>query len=161
MKKYILILAILLTSCTATVEEPKGSGYWVVGDGEDKFINASDDYTDIYMSWVEAHNEKDIEKVLSFETDNIRVDLPDGTFIEGKEAHSEALEGYFDLNPELNVYWALPYVGLVSNETWIIAGQVENFDDNQTRLLMADAQFTEGKLSRVIFYEKAQPTQSE
>ena len=49
MKKYILLFAILLASCDAPTE-PSGSGYWVVGDVEEKFVNASDDYTDIYTA---------------------------------------------------------------------------------------------------------------
>ena len=61
MKKYILLFAILLASCDAPVEEPQGSGYWAGGDGNEKFINASDDYTDTFKEWLEAHNEKDIE----------------------------------------------------------------------------------------------------
>ena len=163
MKKYILLLAILLTSCEMPVEEPKGSGYWVVDGVEDKFINASDDYTEIYKAWLEAHNEKNLDKVLSFETDDIRLDLPDGTVIEGLEAHSEALQNYFTQDPNLDLYWALPYVGLVNGETWIIAGQVESFktqDGEQSRLLMIDLQFTEKKISRIIAYEKAIPPQN-
>ena len=43
--------------------EPKGSGFWA---GQEKvmrkFINASDDYTDTFKEWLEAHNEKDIDK---------------------------------------------------------------------------------------------------
>ena len=84
--------------------------------------------------------------------------LPDGTLIEGKEAHSQGLENYFNLDPELNLFWALPYVGVNNAEVWIIAGSVEDTtteEGKQSRLLMVDAQFTEDKLSRIIFYEKA------
>ena len=73
MKKFILIFAILLSSCTATVEEPKGSGYWAGGDGNEKFVNASDELTETYSKWVEAHNNKDIDAVLSFQTDSIEL----------------------------------------------------------------------------------------
>ena len=161
MKKYILLFAILLASCEMPVEEPKGSGYWIAEDGNEKFVNASDDYTDIFKAWVEAHNEKDIDKVLTYETDDVILELPDGTSIEGKEAHSQGLENYFTLDPELNMYWALPYVGVNNAEVWIIAGSVEDTnteEGKQSRLLMVDAQFTEDKLSRIIFYEKARPS---
>ena len=161
MKKYILLFAILLSSCE-TQTEPSGSGYWVVGDVEEKFVNASDDYTDIYTAWLDAHNDKDLEKVLSYETEDVRLELPDGTIIEGKEAHGQALENYFTQDPNLDLYWALPYVGLVNDETWIIAGQVETFTTNegeQSRLLMIDLKFTEDKISWIIAYEKAIPPQ--
>ena len=63
-----------------------------------------------------------------------------------------------NLDPELNLFWALPYVGVNNAEVWIIAGSVEDTtteEGKQSRLLMVDAQFTEDKLSRIIFYEKA------
>ena len=40
MKKYIFLFAILLASCDAPVDEPKGSGFWAGGEGDEKFINA-------------------------------------------------------------------------------------------------------------------------
>ena len=59
------------------------------------------------------------------------------------------------------MFWALPYVGVNNGEVWIIAGSVEDYnaeEGRQSRLLMVDAQFTEDKLSRIIFYEKARPS---
>ena len=162
MKKYILLFAILLASCDTPVNEPQGSGYWAGGDGDEKFINASDDYTDTFKEWLEAHNEKDIDKVLSYETDDVILDLPDGTVVEGKDAHRQGLENYFSMDPELNLFWAMPYVGVINGEAWIIAGSVENLtteEGQQSRLLMVDAQFKEDKISRLIFYEKARPSQ--
>ena len=120
------------------------------------------DYTDIYKAWLEAHNEKDIDKVLSYESDDVRLDLPDGTIIEGKDAHRQGLENYFTMDPEHNLFWAMPYVGVINGEVWIIAGSVENLtteEGQQSRLLMVDAQFKEDKISRLIFYEKARPSQ--
>ena len=58
MKKYILLFSILLVSCNAPVEDPQGSGYWAGGDGNEKFVNASDVLTETYSKWVEAHNNK-------------------------------------------------------------------------------------------------------
>ena len=102
MKKFILLFAILLASCTAPVEEPKGSGYWAGGDGNEKFVNASDELTEIYSQWIQAHNDKDIEKVLSFETDSITILLADGNVIKGSEEHAESLSNYFESNPNWN-----------------------------------------------------------
>ena len=119
-------------------------------------------YTDTFKEWLEAHNEKDIDKVLSYETDDVILDLPDGTVVEGKDAHRQGLENYFSMDPELNLFWAMPYVGVINGEAWIIAGSVENLtteEGQQSRLLMVDAQFTEDKISRLIFYEKARPSQ--
>ena len=46
MKKYILIFAILLASCSAPVEEPKGSGMWA-GDENETFTVGSDEMTEM------------------------------------------------------------------------------------------------------------------
>ena len=91
MKKFILLFAILLASCNAPVEEPTGSGYWAGGDGNEKFVNASDELTDIYTKWVQAHNDKDIEAVLSYQTDTIRIALANGNVINGAKEHAEGL----------------------------------------------------------------------
>ena len=67
------------------------------------------------------------------------------------------------MDPEHNLFWAMPYVGVINGEVWIIAGSVENFtteEGEQSRLLMVDAQFKEDKISRLMFYERARPSQN-
>ena len=91
MKKYIILFSILLASCNAPVNEPQGAGYWIGGDGTEKYVIASDELTEIYSNWIEAHNNKDIDAILSLQTDSIRIALSNGNVIEGKDAHAEAL----------------------------------------------------------------------
>ena len=45
MKKYIILFSILLASCNAPVNEPQGAGYWIGGDGTEKYVIASDELT--------------------------------------------------------------------------------------------------------------------
>ena len=159
MINYILLFAIIFASCDAPVMEQQGSGFFTP-QPEESFVNASDEFTDIYVAWVQAHNDKDIEAILSYQTEDIRLDLADGSVIVGSEAHSTALENYFATNPVWEIYWAMPYKGLLNDETWIIAGQSvtnENEGEETTVLIMADAQFTDGKISRLIAYEKDIP----
>jgi len=158
MKKLILILALLTMGCNAPVE---GSGFWL-GDENETFVNASDEHTETYKKWLQAHNDKDIETILSLETDDVRIDLPSGMVISGAEAHAEALSNYFEsADPEMNLFWAMPYKGVVNGEVWIIAGQVvtshELPPNENTVQRMIDAQFKEGKISRVIAYDKTPP----
>ena len=82
--------------------------------------------------------------------------------ISGAEAHAEALSNYFEsADPEMNLFWAMPYKGVVNGEVWIIAGQVVTSQalppNENTVLRMIDAQFKEGKISRVIAYDKTPP----
>jgi len=156
MKKLILILALLTMGCNAPVE---GSGFWI-GDENETFVNASDEITETYKKWLQAHNDEDIETILSLETDDVRLELSSGKVISGAEAHAEALSNYFESgDPEWNLYWAMPYKGLVNGEVWIIAGQVVR-NNESTVQRMIDAQFKEGKISRVIVYDKTPPPPS-
>ena len=66
MKKYIILFSILLASCNAPVNEPQGAGYWIGGDGTEKYVIASDELTEIYSNWIEAHNNKDIDAIYHF-----------------------------------------------------------------------------------------------
>ena len=73
-----------------------------------------------------------------------------------------ALSNYFEsADPEMNLFWAMPYKGVVNGEVWIIAGQVVTSHalppNENTVLRMIDAQFKEGKISRVIAYDKTPP----
>ena len=60
MKKIILLFAILIASCNAPVEEPKGSGAWA-GDPEETFVVGSDEMTEMFTNFSQAHNDRDIE----------------------------------------------------------------------------------------------------
>ena len=78
MKKYIFLFTILLASCNAPVDEPKGSGAWA-GDPEETFVVGSDEMTDMFANFIQAHNDRDIEAIKALEAEDIRIDLPDGT----------------------------------------------------------------------------------
>ena len=163
MKKYIILFSILLASCNAPVSEPQGAGYWIGGDGTEKYVVASDELTEIYSNWIEAHNNKDIDAILSLQTDSIRIALSNGNVIEGKDAHAEALSNYFTTDPNWNMYWALPYKAVSKGEEWIIAGQYvtnTSADGEETAVQrMIDAQFVDGLLNWVIVYDKQPPSQ--
>ena len=77
MKKYILLFAILLASCDAPVDEPQGSGMWA-GDENETFTVGSDEMTEMYLKFIDAHNNRDIETIKSLESEDIRIDVPDG-----------------------------------------------------------------------------------
>ena len=118
----------------------KGSGYMSqnrLGDAyivftevialDDKWAEAwNKRATVLYLMGEYEKSQKDIDKVLSYETDDVILDLPDGTVVEGKDAHRQGLENYFSMDPKLNLFWAMPYVGVINGEAWIIAGSVEN-----------------------------------
>ena len=86
MKKYILLIAIIFSACAEQNQEPKTAGYFIQ-DEEQSYMIGSDETTDFIKKWANAHNERDMESILSMEKDDIKIDLPDGTVINGKDEH--------------------------------------------------------------------------
>ena len=161
MKKYILLFAILIASCSAPIEEPKGSGMWA-GDENETFTVGSDEMTEMYLKFIDAHNNRDIETNKSLEAEDIRIDVPDGSRIEGPDAHGEALSAWFEsgVDPKWNVFWVMPYIGQPSGQTWIVGGHslTQTIDGEEvTTVQMIDAQVEDGLFKWAIIYEKQSP----
>ena len=143
MKKFKLImtvavLAVISYSCNNSavermvdkmqpepvVIEQEGAGFFT-SQPEEKFVVGSDDVMDIWMKYIDAHNNQDMEAILAMETDSIFILSPDGSTIRGKENHKAALSAWFEAaNPKWNVYWGMPYKGVPGGEEWIIAGHL-------------------------------------
>mgnify|MGYP001232968018 FL=1 len=157
MKKYILLIAIIFAACAEQKQEPKTAGYFIL-DEEQTYMIGSDETTDFMKKWIDAHNERDMETILSMEKDDIKIELPDGSEINGKDEHSKVLESsFFANNVTWTPYWMLPYTGVKGNKTWLIGGfQLKsNVDGVENVVLhMGDIQLVDGLVSRIIVYEK-------
>ena len=163
MKKYILLIAIIFASCAEQKQEPKTAGYFIL-DEEQTYMIGSDETTDFMKKWIDAHNERDMETILSMEKDDIKIELPDGSEINGKDEHSKVLESsFFANNVTWKPYWMLPYNSVKAQETWIIAGfaLTSNVDGEENVVLhMGDIQLEDGLVSRIIVYENQRPKMS-
>ena len=62
-KLFILIFAVTFTACNAPVE-PQGAGFFTAQPGE-KYITGSDDVTDVWVKYIEAHNNREIDAIMS------------------------------------------------------------------------------------------------
>ena len=113
MKKFKLIitvavLAVISYSCNNSavermvdkmqpepvVLEQEGAGFFV-NQPDEKFVVGSDDVMDIWMKYIDAHNNQDMEAILAMETDSIFILSPDGSTIRGKENHKAALSSLY------------------------------------------------------------------
>ena len=65
-------------------QEPKTAGYSIRGEDESYMIG-SDETTDFIKKWADAHNERNMESILSMEKADIKIELPDGTVINGHD----------------------------------------------------------------------------
>ena len=162
MKKYILLIAIIFASCAEQKKESKSAGYSIRGEDESYTIG-SDETTDFIKKWADAHNERDMESILSMEKANIKIELPDGTVINGHDEHSKVLESFFANNVTWKPYWMLPYSSVKAQETWVIAGfQLKSNVDGEENVIlhMGDIQLEDGLVSRIIVYENQRPKKS-
>ena len=159
MKKFILLIAIIFAACAEQNQEPKTAGYFIQ-DEEQSYMIGSDVTTDFIKKWANAHNERDMESILSMEKDDIKIDLPDGTVINGKDEHSKVLESFFANNVTWIPYWILPYTAVKGQKTWVIAGfQLKSNVDGEENVVlhMGDIQLVDGLVSRIIVYENQRP----
>ena len=159
MKKYILLIAIIFAACAEQNQDPKTAGYFIQ-DEEQSYMIGSDVTTDFIKKWANAHNERDMESILSMEKDDIKIDLPDGTVINGKDEHSKVLESFFANNVTWTPYWILPYTAVKGQKNWVIAGfQLKSNVDGEENVVlhMGDIQLVDGLVSRIIVYENQRP----
>lgn len=165
MKKLILILAVIITACNPpadkeTIKEQEGAGFFLPIEGE-KFVVGTDTVTKIWMNYIKAHNDHDLETIMSMVSDSIKFEKETGRVISGKEMYRESLEGWFAAaKPTVKVHWAMPYKAVNSGEEWIIAGHevTSTVDGKKTvGLNMIDGQIVDGKIKQFYIYNKKIP----
>ena len=179
MKKFklmitVAILAVISYSCNNSavqrmvdkmqpepvVLEQEGAGFFV-NEPDEKFVVASDDVTDVWMKYIDAHNNGDVEAIMAMESDSIYIMGPEGAVIKGKEAHAAMLKVWFETaNPKWKVYWAMPYIGVTGGEEWIIAGHntTSTVDGVKTTVLdMIDANIKDGMVQKFWVYQMKVP----
>ena len=159
MKKYIFLIAIIFASCAEQNQEPKTAGYSIRGE-EESYMIGSDETTDFIKKWADAHNERDMESILSMEKTDIKIELPDGTVINGQDEHSKVLESFFANNVTWEPYWILPYTSVKAQKTWVIAGfALRSSVNGEENVIfhMGDIQLEDGLISRIYVYENQRP----
>tara|TARA_B100001758_G_scaffold117004_1_gene100380 strand:- start:7525 stop:8031 length:507 start_codon:yes stop_codon:yes gene_type:complete len=160
-KLLILILAVTFTACNAPAPaEQVGAGFFTYDEGE-KYIVGSDDITDIWVKYIEAHNKRDMESIMAMDSDSIAIVGPDGARINGKEMHEQALTAWFEAeDPKWEIYWAMPYEGVNNGATWVVAGHsvTLNVEGQEVKVnSMIDGEIIDGKVSRFFVYNMAVP----
>ena len=178
MKKFKLImtvavLAVISYSCNNSavqrmvdkmqpepvVIEQEGAGFFIPQPGV-KYVVGSDDVMDVWMKYIDAHNNQDMETILAMESDSIYILSPDGTSIRGKENHQAALSAWFEAaNPKWEVYWGMPYEAVPGGQDWIIAGHTvtQTIDGAEVKHRdMIDGYINEDGLVRAFYVYNAQ-----
>ena len=119
-KLFILILAVTFTACNAPAEQV-GAGFFTPVEGEN-YVIGSDEVTDVWVKYIDAHNNRDMDAIMEMNSDSISITGPDGARINGKEMHEQALTAWFEAeDPKWEIYWAMPYEGVNGGATWVVA----------------------------------------
>ena len=119
MKKLLILLSIFMISTSC--ETPKSSqviGFSINNDGERSDITIEADITDIWLEYIDAHNDRDYVKIAEMNSEDIKVWGPAGQYIEGKEAHVEFVKEWVQAT---NVKWT---------PQWFINNSGENPDSS-------------------------------
>ena len=158
-KLFILIFAVTFTACNAPAEQV-GAGFFVPQPGE-KFVVASDEVNDVWVKYIEAHNNRDMDAIRSLNSDSILVVGPDGARINGTDEHINFLDTWFSMaDPKWDIYWAMPYKSIPSGADWFIVGhRVETNVDGEkvVKNAMIDGEVKDGKIYRFFVYEALVP----
>ena len=154
---FFITLVLAVVGCATPAAEPavEGVGFFKPMPGE-KFITGSDDVLDVWMKYIDAHNNQDLETIASMGVDSLYILGPDGSEIKSKEEQAALLEGWFAVaNPKWDAYWGMPYKSVPSGADWVIAGHnvTQTIEGEETTMLqMIDGEIKDGKVVRFFVY---------
>ena len=117
----------------------------------------------IWLDYIQAHNERDLEKIAEINADDWEGYVPDGSVIKGNAAHIEWLRDWFASsdNPNWLVKWMIANDGVNAEgttETWLTTGNDITFNDADgnevTEHHVHDIRFVGSKIRRVNVYSR-------
>ena len=121
-------------------EEQVVIGMGLSMDGESKPLWRSASLMTIWQEWIEAHNDRDFDKIAAMNGDTFKVMLPNGQRIVGSDEHRALLEGWIaEANTTWEIWWMIP------NKVENADGEMEEWLSSGNMLTMTDA---EGTVSR-------------
>lgn len=164
---FIIILLVGFSSCQTNSSVEKDQklviGHEFNEDGDKLNVTSGDvGLTDIWINYIQAHNQRNLDKIAEIDSDDIEVFRADGTVVRGVKAHIESLSNWFDdSNPNWKVIW------MVSNsvqkadgtaEHWLTTGN-EFFDTVEGEEIfinvIADVNFINGRIKRINIHNRA------
>ena len=169
MKNRLLLLIITscFISCETTINDTKNESKHIIGkefneDGEPLDIISGDvGLTDIWINYIDAHNQKNLDKIFEIDDEDIEVFRADGTVGRGIENHNEYLRKWFESsNPNWKVIW------MVTNsvekkdgttEHWLTTGNEFSDEIDGEKIFMnviADVNFVNGKIKRINIHNR-------
>ena len=174
MKKVLLGICVLMlaqTSFAGHHEKSEGSAKTIIGyeiiDGERLDIAAGkSSAVDIWVEYVQAHNERDLEKIDSMNADDFEGRAPNGVIVKGREAHAEFLKEWFERsNPSWKFNYAMANDVIQADgsaDHWVTSlyTVTETIDGEEVaREEMFDVQIENGKIKNIMVASRAVTTE--
>lgn len=132
---HFMALALLLAGSFAHGEHHESSetrtaiGMQQFEDGSSKPLFAGDVANiEIWTEYLQAHNDRDFEKIAAMNSDDFRGIAPTGETISGSAAQKEFLAAWIEAsNPKWRVYWVIANDGENADgvmEEWLATGSI-------------------------------------
>ena len=172
MKTYLLAVFSIFISVAAQAghhEAGEMESAAVIGtvysdDGTaNKLLAGNTDKQQIWVDYIQAHNDRDLDGIATVKADDWEGYLPGGGVIKGNTAYIEFLKDWFasSQNPKWKVMWMIANDGAANGgatETWLTTGNDITFNDadgNQvTEHHVHDIQFVGNKIKRINVYSR-------
>ena len=170
MKKIYLILISLCMMSVSCVNNPSPQviGFSVANGSESTDIVAGpDDIADVWATYIDAHNSRDIEGIRALNADEFSAFGPAGEVVEGSDAHIAFLTEWFEANnPRWTILWAISNSGQNSEGEFldfVTAGHEVTLTVDGTDVKVyqvIDANVSDGKIVNfnVFQQERGQPS---
>ena len=172
MKKLLLITLIssVLMSCQSPNEidfkhpkQPTVIGYEYNEEGEKLNIIAGNvAITDLYLEYIQAHNDKNLDKIFEIDMDEIIIKAANGSVYKGRDSHKEELDNWFaSSNPVWKVKLMVANTAQGKdgkNQNWLTTGVdlVQTTDGNSViSHHIVDVNFVDGKIKELNAYDRA------
>ncbi len=177
MKKqlFAFVLPLLMTSCVDVEQKKMDSTPVVIGsaqmDGMEVMSSLTVGETDnqqIWLDYIQAHNEKDIAKIAAINAEDWVGYTADGSVVKGSKAHIEIMDNWFKTaNPKWEVKWMIANAAKNKDgemEQWLTTGNdYSDIDENGNAIFehnVHDVQFVNGKIKKINVYKRAKAQDS-
>ena len=142
-------------------------GTFVSDDGtSNQLLAGNTDKQQIWVDYIQAHNDRDLDKIAEINAEDWLGYPPDGSVITGNSAHIDWLDAWFKTsdNPKWKVKWMIANSGMNDQgamEHWLTTGNDITFNgpdgDKVTEHHVHDVQFVGNQIKLIYVYSRPAP----